>query len=626
MTPVTPAATPAPPDPSAAYDARARAHRADQRRHRRDAERLSWLRVLLFVVGFASVALGLAAEGPGVAIYSGLLALVVGTFTAVARRQRAAERRARWHGALAQVCTEAQHRLARRWDELPPTAAEPADPAHPYAADLDVLGRASLLQLLGPLGASTGAATARAWLLEPADAEVIRERQAAVADLAGRAGFREEIAARARLAGGARAGDVHGFLAWAESTPWLASRPGLARLRWLPPVAWGLTVVLAVAGVVPASAFTVPILVGIAVAVAGGRAVHALLGRAAPGSATFRLFGEQFNRILREDVEAPLLRRLQGELMADHVPAELALRRLRRLLDAAELRYSPTLHMVVNVVTAWDLHVVAALDGWQARHGIGARRWFEVLGETEVLAAFGGLLHDHPDWTLPEVAVGAGGYEAQALGHPLLPPGGCVRNDVAVGPAGTFLFVTGSNMAGKSTLLRAVGANAVLAQAGAPVCAGRLRLPPVSLLTSMRVSDSLAAGLSFFMAELVRLKGVVEAARQAAPAAAAGNGAPRTALYLLDEILQGTNSAERQVAARRILEHLLRVGAIGAVSSHDLSLADTPPLRDAAVPVHFRETLASGPDGATMTFDYLLRAGPATSANALRLVEMVGLG
>ena len=620
----------------AAYETRAAAHRVDQRQHRRRAERLSWLRVLLFLLGFASVALGLAAEGPGVVLYSGLLALVVALFTAVARRQRAAERRARWHGALAQVCTEAQLRLARRWDELPPTVADPADPAHPYAADLDVLGRASLLQLLGPLGASTGAATARAWLLAPAEPAAIRERQAAVADLAPRAPFREELAARARLAGGARAGDVRDFLAWAESRPWLAGRPGLARLRWAPPVAWGLTAVLAALGVVPAAAFTLPLLVGVGVAVAGGRAVNTLLGRAAPGSATFRLFGEQFNRILQEDVEAPLLRRLQGELMAEHVPAELALRRLRRLLDAAELRYSPTLHMVVNVVTAWDLHVIARLDRWQARHGTSARRWFEVLGEAEVLAAFGGLLHDHADWSLPEVAEGEDVYAAEALGHPLLPPAGCVRNDVALGPAGTFLFVTGSNMAGKSTLLRAVGANAVLAQAGGPVCAGRLRLPPVSLLTSMRVSDSLAAGLSFFMAELVRLKGVVEAARHAAPAtaaavaaAAAGNGAgapPRTALYLLDEILQGTNSAERQVAARRILEHLLQVGAIGAVSSHDLSLADTPPLRGAARAVHFRETLASGPDGATMTFDYLLRPGPATSANALRLVEMVGLG
>jgi DNA mismatch repair ATPase MutS len=304
-------------------------------------------------------------------------------------------------------------------------------------------------------------------------------------------------------------------------------------------------------------------------------------------------------------------------------PAALHLRRLRRALDAAELRYSPLLHSIVNVVTAWDLHVLAALERWQRRAGPQARAWFAVLGELEALAALATLLHDHPDWALPEVDEGADRIEAEGLGHPLLPPSACVRNDAMVGPAGTFLFVTGSNMAGKSTLLRAVGANAVLAQAGGPVCARRLRMPPAALLTSMRVSDSLEEGLSFFMAELVRLKGVVEAARRTA-----AEGGGRRALYLLDEILQGTNSAERQVAARRIVERLLEEGAIGAVSTHDLALADTPTLAAAAQPVHFRETLeeGAGADGApTMRFDYELRPGPATSANALALVRMMGL-
>jgi DNA mismatch repair ATPase MutS len=205
------------------------------------------------------------------------------------------------------------------------------------------------------------------------------------------------------------------------------------------------------------------------------------------------------------------------------------------------------------------------------------------------------------------------------LGHPLLSDSGRVVNDVQVGPPGTFLLVTGSNMSGKSTLLRAIGTNAVLAGAGGAVCAEALLMPPVALLTSMRIQDSLAQGVSYYMAELRRLKAVVDGARGET---AEGAAVP---LYLLDEILQGTNTTERQIAARRIIAHLVRQGAIGAVSTHDLSLADAPELATTARPIHFTEAFISGPDGPSMTFDYRARPGIATSTNALRLMEIVGL-
>jgi DNA mismatch repair ATPase MutS len=205
------------------------------------------------------------------------------------------------------------------------------------------------------------------------------------------------------------------------------------------------------------------------------------------------------------------------------------------------------------------------------------------------------------------------------MGHPLLPGGVRVINDVTVGPPGTLLLVTGSNMSGKSTLLRALGVNIVLAGAGGPVCAPALRLPPVTLWTSMRVQDSLEQGVSYFMAELQRLKAVVDAARQAHTV-----GGPRL-FYLLDEMLQGTNTMERQVAARRILLYLVGQGAIGAVSTHDLTLAESPEMAAVAHQIHFTERIVPGPDGPTMTFDYKIRPGLATSTNALKLMEIVGL-
>jgi DNA mismatch repair ATPase MutS len=199
-----------------------------------------------------------------------------------------------------------------------------------------------------------------------------------------------------------------------------------------------------------------------------------------------------------------------------------------------------------------------------------------------------------------------------------------VVNDVTVGPAGTLLLVTGSNMSGKSTLLRALGTNVALAQAGGPVCAERLALPPVVLATSIRVDDSLEEGISFFMAELKRLKEIVDLAGRHG-SAAGGTHRNKMVLYLLDEILLGTNSAERHIAVERVLGHLIRQGAIGAVTTHDLELASSPILKGACQTVHFRESFASENDNQRMKFDYHLHPGVATTRNALKLLEMVGL-
>jgi len=277
-------------------------------------------------------------------------------------------------------------------------------------------------------------------------------------------------------------------------------------------------------------------------------------------------------------------------------------------------------HAILNVLVLWDFHAIAWLDHWRARYGRHVRDCLAALGDVEALAALGMLAHDNPSWTAPAFDAGGDRLTATALGHPLLPLATRVANDVTIGPAGTLLLVTGSNMSGKSTLLRAIGLNVVLAQAGAPVCADRLTMPLVELRTSIRLADSLERGVSLFMAELERLKEIVDAAR--AP------NRSRPLLYLLDEILHGTNTAERLIAARAVLSHLVRAGAIGAVTTHDLTLAADGALASATRPVHFTEQVTSGNGDAAsaMTFDYKLRPGLATSTNALKLLALVGLG
>jgi DNA mismatch repair ATPase MutS len=317
------------------------------------------------------------------------------------------------------------------------------------------------------------------------------------------------------------------------------------------------------------------------------------------------------------------------------------MRRLARRVESADARHG-SFHVLVQVLTLWDFHTLWLLERWQAAAGRRVRPWLAALGELEALAALGALAWDHPGWAFPTLPTGADDsgppvLDGRGLGHPLIAGDRRVGNDVTLGPPGTFLLVTGSNMSGKSTLLRALGLDVVLAQAGGPVCAEALSVPPLALGTSILVEDSLADGVSFFYAELLRLKQVVDLA-----AAAREQG--RTLLYLLDEVLRGTNSRERRVAVTRVLGHLLAAGAIGAVSTHDLELGGVAEIAAAARPVHFRETLAApGADGAekradqpagepaeerfrpAMSFDYRLRPGPATTTNALALLAAVGL-
>jgi DNA mismatch repair ATPase MutS len=290
------------------------------------------------------------------------------------------------------------------------------------------------------------------------------------------------------------------------------------------------------------------------------------------------------------------------------------MRRLNRILGFADLRRGAAIfHFIIHAATLWDFHVLFALERWRRSTGAHVRAWLEALGDLDALAVFAGAKDDHPAWCTA-VIVPEPLLTASSLGHPLLTEERRVANDVTVGPPGTLLLITGSNMSGKSTLLRAIGLNAVLAQAGAAVCARSFSMPPVDLQTSIRVQDSLELGLSYFMAALARLKGVVDAAEHEREG--------RVLLYLLDEILQGTNSAERAIAVRSVARHLLEAGAIGAMTTHDLTLGSEEPLRTAATLVHFTETVDSG---GVMRFDYRLRPGLATSRNALRLMEMIGI-
>jgi hypothetical protein len=527
------------------------------------------------------------------------------------------DRERKRYAELWAINDEAGKRLARDWESLTSRFAAQAPPDHPYAGDLDIFGRASLFQLLESMGTAIGARTLQSWLLAPSAPAVIRERQPAVAELAPLIDLRDALALSGRMMG-TPPPDPEPFLAWAESAPWLARHQALVWtgrvstvLLWVTFIAWATELIRY-------PFWGIFVVINIVLVRALGVRATMTLERVAAGEDSFSHYAESFALLGEAAFRAPRLQHLQSVLSAGGLAAH---QQMHRLHTFARLGFPPEslLYLPVQIATLWDVQVLAALEGWQAVAGPRARSWLVALGEAEALAALSVPLHDNPMWAFPVIDPAALALEARALGHPLLASGTRVTNDVTVGPPGTFLLVTGSNMSGKSTLLRAIGANIVLAQAGGPVCATALRLPPVTLWTSMRIQDNLEHGVSYFMAELRRLKQVVDAAR------ASHTAGDRRLFYLLDEILQGTNTAERQIAARRIILYLVGQGALGAVSTHDLTLSDVPEVAAAAQPIHFVETVHSDGAGPAMTFDYKIRPGIATSTNALRLMEIVGL-
>lgn len=551
-------------------------------------------------------------------------ALLFAAFIVLVVKHARIRRQESWCRELADVALEARQLRLRRWKDFEdPTPTPP--PNHPYADDLDVFGHASLHVLLGTTGTRPGADMLTDWLLAPAPPESVRQRQNAVRELAPAIDFRDDLHAMGRLAGPVQPEQLRLLLEWAESPAWLLPKRGVQWLATALPIVFAVTVALHIYSVAP-YLWILPSAVALGVIRRFTERIHDDFARTSSGDSGLRRYHGLVAHIADGRFEDPLLTELRdsligsGEGRTDSEAPAKSLKALFRLVDLSNVRYNGQIHFPLNVVTLWDIHVLVRLERWKVQHGKALRGWMVALGRTDALSALGGLSHAHPDWAFPEItSTEAGGgprLEATALGHPLLPPDGAVRNDVRLGPPGSLLLVTGSNMSGKSTLLRAIGANVILAGAGGPVCAEAMALPVADLRTSMRIRDSLEEGISYFMAELKRLKTVCEAASDASE---------RPVLYLLDEMLQGTNTAERQIAARRILRHLLGQHAIGAVTTHDLTLAEAEDLADHAVLVHFRESMETREGGPPISFDYRLREGIATSTNALRLMEIMGL-
>ena len=600
-------------NPQQTYERRCAEFGRQRDEYARRSARLSSLRLGLFL---AALALGLLAVVHSPWWWLGVAGLGLAFVVAVAQHHEVERTRSR-NADLATLNEHGLARLRRDWAHLP--LNEPAEPAptNSYANDLDVFGHASLLHLIGGAVTPIGLGVLRGWLLQPAPPTIITERQAAVRELAPMLEFRDAMALRGRAASGAKT-SFEQFLRWAEGD---TSFPP-AWLVWTARIMPVLTIgafVAYFAGWTVVPWWLVLVVVNLLIISSVGQRGDGIIGQVSARQNAYRAYADLFGLVATQSWTSPKLRDLHTSLAADGLRADQQMARLNRIMGFAEQRFS-FFYIALQAFTLWSIHVAWALQRWQRDVGPHVRRWMTTLGEIEALSALAVLHHDQPDWVLPQIGTSAAPRVwGENIGHPLLPTERARTNDAAIGPPQTFLLVTGSNMSGKSTLLRAVGLNVVLAQAGGPVCATTFHLPPLTLATSMRINDSLEGGVSYFMAELLRLKWVVDVAEQTQ------RDGERMTLFLLDEILHGTNTSERQIAARQIIQHLLAIGAIGAVSTHDLTLAAAPDIAASSQPFYFTEQFSRGPDGPVMEFDYTLRPGLAPSTNALKLMEIVGL-
>ena len=617
--------------PADEYRARLSARRDTHARLSRIDAQLSYVRLATFVVAVVLIAAAWRGWLPPwwcalpAVVFVGL---VVKHDAVVRARDAAARAIAFYERGLA--------RIEDRWAGGGETGERFLNPNHLYATDLDLFGPASLFELLSIARTRAGEDTLAGWLLAPAERGEIRMRQEATDDLTPRLDLREALS----LAGSDIRAGVHtdALVAWAEAPSFLAH-------PWLRPAATTLTVA-AVVAVTTWIALGNPALfvLVITLEIAFSAPLRARITKALHGADAaahdLDVLRVVLARIEQESFTAERLSLLQRELThaggtRRATPASRSIHRLHWLVELHDWQHN-AIFAVLAAPLLWGTHVALAIEAWRREHGRHVREWLRISGEFEALASLSVYRYEHPDDPFPDLeeavqqrAIFAG----EALGHPLIPAAKMVRNDIGLSsadrssldwarddpegvegsgpPTPQMLVVSGSNMSGKSTLLRTVGINAVLAFAGAPVRAKRLRISPLRIGATLRIQDSLQEGRSRFYAEISRIREIADLAAQ-----------PPPALFLLDELLHGTNSHDRAVGAAGILRVLLDRGAIGLVTTHDLALTNIADrLGPCASNVHFDDRFEAG----EIVFDYVMKPGPVTRSNAIALMRAVGL-
>jgi ABC-type lipoprotein export system ATPase subunit len=483
---------------------------------------------------------------------------------------------------------------------------------HAYSSDLDIFGHRSVFHSLNRTTTSIGRKFLSSWLNtfpENASTNEIVQKQEAVQELAEKLDLRQNIQAHGRF--------IEDTMKRMESFQDLFDEPA-AVLGKKPLIGFIHVFPLVTIGAVVSVFFHVPWPIPAALILIQG-IVNRFTGKArkrtydltSRNAKILTAYAKITAELERENFTSSKLKDYRSKLFLEGKPASFHIKRLSTLLGYFDMRLSREFHFLFNNVLFWDLHCVYRIEKWKRKTGPVIHEWFEVIGNFEALSSFANTLFNNPDWTMPEVCGPEFRLEARSIGHPLIPRAENVHNDVILQHKGNVLIVTGPNMSGKTTFLKTLGVNIVLAMAGGPVCAQQFMLSPLKLYTSMKVSDSLDKKLSLFYAELQRLKMIMDAILKKEPV-----------FFLIDEMLKGTNESDRHKGAIALIKQLVDNTADGVLATHDLELTKLEKDFDESISnYHFDGYI----EGDKLLFDYKLKSGVCQSSNALELMKKVGI-
>jgi MutS domain V len=565
--------------------------------------RISTARGLIFLGAVVAAVIWYSSEGGSLRPVIGFLVLFVALILAhdavEERLKQARLAKAYWERGL--------RRLADRWKGDGASGDRYVDELHLYASDLDLFGRGSLFELLCQARTRLGEDTLAEWLRRPVAPEIIRRRQEAVAELSPKVDLRERLAVLDA--------EVRDDLDQNRLTTWAAEPAvpisGAVRLASAVLAALSLAALAILISWNFLAPFVFMLIVQGLVAIFHGRHIRRLAQTADEAASGLAILSQVLAILEQEHFDSPLLTDVRSRLETQGLPPSRQIARSQRLIGYLNNSLRNQFFAPIALVLGLPVHLVHAIEVWRRDVGPHIPEWLRAVGEFEALACLAGFSHERPDQPFPEILDAGTRFEAAGIGHPLIPRAQCVSNDVRLDDRTRLILISGSNMSGKSTMLRTIGTNLVLAQAGTSVRAQRLSTSVFQIGTAMRIHDSLQSGESLFYAAVSRLKAVVGLETDGRPL-----------LFLFDEILQGTNSHDRLIGSEGVLRALVNRGAVGLVTTHDLALTEMVDRLDSkAVNFHFEDSLVDG----KMTFDYRIRPGVVRKSNALEIMRLMGL-
>ncbi|MCG7855455.1 hypothetical protein MD537_00605 [Flavihumibacter sediminis] len=568
---------------------------------------IGWIRVGIFILGavitWQSWKISIAAAFISFAIATAAFLWLLARSLNLSARISLLEQLINIHQEEQQI---AEHHFTKRYNGL-----DLAPKSHAYAGDLDILGQASLFQYLNRCTSEQGNRQLANELLAPASTEEIMLRQKAAAEIAlepawstifQATGISESVTLKTETR----------ISEWMQqSSAFLPKRSWKLLAIIFPFVSLG-SLLLHIIGLLDTSVFYLLVLVYVVIAFSITRKVtpqYRILDKIVP---ELKTLSSSLLHIESSPFKSAKLIAIREKLSPANAPAaSVSIRLLEKILDRFDYRLNPLVFLFLNSFLLWDLRQILSLEKWKNDHGSDASQWFHTLAEMEMLNSLGRAAFNHPRWTFPTIHAEHGRYHAISLGHPLIPEGKRVNNDFSTSGRPAIALITGSNMAGKSTFLRSVGVNQVLAMAGAPVCAELLEVANMRIMSSMRIADNLEENASTFYAELSKLKSIIESVNAKEPV-----------FLLLDEILRGTNSHDRHSGSRALLQQLVKQDACGMLATHDLALTELSNSFPTAISnYHFDVSV----EGEELYFDYKLKPGICQSMNASILMKKIGI-